>query len=458
MKIRICAIGFGNRTRKYLKYVQSHPDEAELCAVVDPDILRLADAVSHYGVSSGSCFSSVDEFLASGVKADAAIVATPDTSHYEIGMKVLKAGMHLLLEKPMAGTRSQCLDLVHEAEKAGVVAGLCYVMRYHPYYLRIKEIVDSGILGPMVSIRHKEIVGIERMTHTFVRGNWSREEDSSPIFISKCCHDVDFLLWLAGIRCCELRLPEDVRNIVQHSGELPVMFPDFPWSVVSSKGSLSRYCADSAPSGSAERCVTCPMEKKCRYSAVDLYLRRREWIGNFHVENTGDVEKSIVRELEYGRFGRCVYYCDNDVMDYQEARLVLPGGVTLDIVLDGITDGDGRETVIGFRDGLLTAKDGRIRICLADTATACAFPALLRSATLPCDGTSAASYGGCSQWQNEIVEDYSGLCTGPLHAGADLAIMEDFCHAIHTGAKMQCSLSDALPGSLACLDVERRRS
>ncbi len=434
MKIRLCAIGFGNRTRKYLRYVAAHPDEVELCAAVDTDQDRLDEAISVFGLRKECCFLSVDEFMDSGIGVDAAIVATSDGSHYEIGSKVIAHGCHLLLEKPMAATAAQCIGLVREAENAGIVSGLCYVMRYHPYYRRIKEIVDSGMLGRIVSIRHREVVGIDRMTHTFVRGNWSREEDSSPIFISKCCHDVDFLMWLTGISAGPGLLETcSIGSEAAKSGHGGLLDRSGIY-VSSSTGSLSRYCAESAPEGAAYRCVDCPLEKGCRYSAVDLYRRRREWIGNFRAGNAGTLDGTIERELDSGRFGRCVFHCDNDVLDYQEAELVLPGGIRLSIELDGISDGDGRETVIEFWKGRLIARDSSIHICFAGSGNA---------------------PDGCGQWK---TEDYSGVCAQPLHAGADLAIMQDFCHAIRTGSRMQCSLLDALPGSLACLAVEERRN
>lgn len=472
IRIRLCVIGFGNRTRKYLKYVESHPDEVELCAVVDTDPLRLAEAMSMYGMDHSRYFVSVDDFLASDVPADAVLVATSDKSHYSIALKVLEKGMHLLLEKPMARTSSQCIELVSKAEQTGVVAGLCYVMRYHPYYRRIKEIAASGELGRIVSISHREVVGIDRMTHTFVRGNWSREEESSPVFISKCCHDVDFLLWLTG----------GARNIggADISAMSGTPAPEVPHAggstsgaasgvygyEVLSSGSLSRYCPSSAPSEAAARCIDCPIERHCRYSAVDLYLRRREWIGNFPISGAADEEEVIARELRDGRYGRCVYHCDNDVMDYQEASFTLPDGVRIDMVLDGISDSDGRETHIRFEKGYLTAMNGRIIVHsdspVPDSSAACGLPSKVQGSTVSGAPyfTEASLPGGSIDANLPLPcreEDYREVCSRPLHAGADIAIMEDFCHAIRTGSRMQCTLQDALPGSLAALAAEESR-
>ncbi len=397
-RIRLCAIGFGNRTGKYLKYVEQHPEEAAICAVVDIDMLRLKEASELYSIPEDRCFPSVDELLASGIEADAAIVATADDSHYDIALKVLERGWHLLLEKPMARTSGQCVELADAAERSGVVSALCYVMRYHPYYRRIKEIADSGNYGKILSVTHRENVGIDRMTHTFIRGHWSREGDTSPIFISKCCHDVDFLLWMAGDRVsCDYS--------------------------VASKGRLSKYCAVNFPERPASRCIDCPLEEGCRYSAVDLYRRRKEWTGNFG--RGKNLDEAIEKELRYGKYGRCVYRCDNDVMDCQETVFEFVNGVKIGIVLDGISDKEGRDTVICFERGRLVAKDGVISVFV--------------------DGNLSSE------------EDFTGILSGPFHGGADLAIVEDFFRAIRTGIPMECSLSGSLAGCIACFAAERSR-
>lgn len=349
--VNLCAIGIGNRARKYLEYAESHPDKARVCAVVDTDPYRLAEARSRYSLAENQCFADVDDFIRSGIGADGVIVATGDDTHYSISRKILEAGFNLLLEKPMAENIRQCRELVALAERKNAVTAMCYVMRYHPYFSRIREIARSGEFGKITEINHRVNVGIDRMTHTFVRGLWSRKDESSPIFVSKCCHDVDFIFWLAG--------PEHLSDDLK----------------ISSKGSLTKYCQEAAPEHSAERCVECPIESECRYSAVDLYLRRKDWIENF------------------------------------------------EITMDGIIDKDGRETEIRFENGTLVAKDNVIT---------------LKST----DGTVLRE------------EDFRKTCALPLHAGADIDIVEDFCNAVRTGAQTKCSLRDSLPGLEACFEVE----
>lgn len=397
--VNLCAIGIGNRARKYLEYAESHQDKARVCAVVDTDPYRLAEARCRYSLAENQCFADVDDFIRSGIGADGVIVATGDDTHYSISRKILEAGFNLLLEKPMAENIRQCRELVALAERKNAVTAMCYVMRYHPYFSRIREIARSGEFGKITEINHRVNVGIDRMTHTFVRGLWSRKDESSPIFVSKCCHDVDFIFWLAG--------PEHLSDDLK----------------ISSKGSLTKYCQEAAPEHSAGRCVKCPIESECRYSAVDLYLRRKEWIENFEVTKGRTIEDAIGEELRSGRYGRCVYHCDNDVFDWQTASIRTAGGLEIEITMDGIIDKDGRETEIRFENGTLVAKDNVIT---------------LKST----DGTVLRE------------EDFRKTCALPLHAGADIDIVEDFCNAVRTGAQTKCSLRDSLPGLEACFEVE----
>ncbi len=399
-KVRIAMVGFGNRARKYLRHLVSKPDVADVVAVIDPDVLRLHEGIVDFGLAPGPCFRSLDDFFASGISADAAIVATPDATHCRIGKQVLEHGLSLLLEKPMAVTESECKELVAavtEAESlsASLSTGLCYVLRYHPYYNRIQELAAHPELGRITAVHHRVYIGIDRMTHTFVRGLWSRSEDSSPIFLSKCCHDVDWLLSLVGCRSID-----DAAEIV-------------------SSGSLTRYCLSSAPENSASRCIKCPLSSSCRYSATDLYLRRGEWTDNF-IPNAGESKNDVIdRELATGRFGRCVFRCDNDVEDFRRAEFRFKSGLNMDVTMDGITDRDDRETVIEFEHGCIKASEGHIE-------------------TVFDDGRSS-------------YEDWTELCSAPYHSGSDFAVVDDFVGSVLTGTPMRCTLRDALPATIACL-------
>ena len=377
---RIAFIGVGNRAGKYLSCL---PADAEVAYLVDPDSLRLSQAAAKYGVPASACFLDAETFFSTRREVDGVIITTPDRLHHRQAADAIRAGYPVLLEKPAAASQAEFDDLLEESERTGVPVSVCLIMRYHPYFRRIKEIVESGEIGRILSIDHTESIGPDRMGHTFVRGLWSRKNLSGPIFLSKCSHDVDFLLWLAGGRALE----------------------------VSSEGGLTKFDLGHAPAGAASRCLDCPLD--CPYSAVRLYRDRRAWVAGFDVPEGRTLEEVIEDELETGRYGRCVYHCDNDVNDLQKVRIRLDNGIVLQMLLDGVSPEEGRRIVIRGSDGILRAQGVTLEV-------------------------------------NGRTEDFSALADSPLHAGADRLLVEDFIDSLRTGRPTGAPLSTTREAHRIC--------
>ncbi len=248
------------------------------------------------------------------------------------------------------------------------------------------------MLGRVLSIDHMEHIGPDRMAHTFVRGLWSRVQDSGPIFLSKCCHDADFILWLTGLTPVE----------------------------VASRGAVRRFRFDGSAPG---RCIDCK-RTDCPYSAVSLYLERGEWTDGFDVPAGSTLTEVIEEELRHGRYGRCVFHCDNNVYDTQDVSVQLSGGVSLTMHLDGTSLLEGRSTVIRGTLGTLTADGGII--------------------------TVAQDVISSEVEKSPSVEDYTALSGLPLHAGADRAIVEDFFASIASGRAPSASLESAFQAHRLC--------
>lgn len=319
--LHIALIGAGNRANKYVTCL---PQDVQVNAIVDPDPLRRKRLLKRCPEATG--YAHMVDIPAS-VSLDAVIVAAPDRLHVPIGKEAARRGWHILMEKPVAQSLAEYRELM--AATAGVTVGVCLEMRLHPYYRRVKELIPR--LGRILSVSHTEKIGADRMGHTFVRGLWASRRDAGPIFLSKCCHDTDFLLWALG------GMPVEVH----------------------STGSLQRFKAACAPKGSTDRCLTCPL-KDCPYNAVRLYRERQAWTDGFTPAEGQTVAQEIERQLREGPFGRCVYHCDNDVNDYQEVDVTLEGGTRLHICLDGLSLEEGRITRIEGTEGTLLAQDWHI--------------------------------------------------------------------------------------------------
>jgi predicted dehydrogenase len=333
----VAVIGAGGRGSTYASWIQDHPDRARIVAVADPDETRRERLADAHQVPAEGRFRSWQDLVATGRVADAAIVATQDADHVAPVEALAAAGYHLLLEKPMAPSVEGCERIVKAATSAGVMLAVCHVMRYMPYTRLLRKVLDSGRIGDVVNVQHLEPVGYWHQAHSYVRGNWRREDEASFMLLAKSCHDIDWL-----------------RHIVGR-----------PISRVSSFGGLAHFRAENKPAGAADRCVDCGVEADCPYSAKRFYLGRVErgetgWPVSVITENV--TEQGVRQALADGPYGRCVYSCDNDVVDHQVVALEFDGGVAATFTMTafsqhghrrtqifgtrGCIDGDGEKVVV----------------------------------------------------------------------------------------------------------------
>lgn len=395
----VVIIGAGNRANKYMEYIRRHPESVRLVGVVDPVEIRRESVARDFGLKPEECYASYEEFFARRVAVDAVMICTPEDKHFKPCMMAIDAGYNVLLEKPIAQTKEQCEQIMIAAQKRGVVVGVCHVLRYHPYFKKIKEVVSSGELGRIISINHSAGICVDRMAHSYVRGYGNQVAKTNPMLVAKCCHDIDFLLWICG---------QPVRK-------------------VSSFGSLRWFRECNAPHGSALRCVDCAEEERCPYSAVDLYRNRKQWVANFDVPQGMTLDEVIEDELQRGAYGRCVYHCDNTVVDHQIVNLELADEVTISFAANAFTRNDFRLTHIELSGGEINGDERLLRI---------------------------RSFRG-----EEQVIDFSHLVGEPFHAGADLNIVEAFLQAIHPSRResMLSSVSDSIDSHIVCFEAERSR-
>jgi predicted dehydrogenase len=231
-----------------------------------------------------------------------------DQTHIASTLAALQVGYHVLLEKPMATTPVDCVRLVQAAERQGRILQICHVLRYAPFWSILHDVVASGRLGQVVNVEHRENVAFWHMAHSFVRGNWSNSVTSAPMVLAKCCHDMDILNWILG---------SPVRRL-------------------SSFGRLSHFRADQAPAGAPARCTDgCPAQDACPYYAPRQYLRMDQtgWPINVITQDLSMAGR--LKALREGPYGRCVYRCDNDVVDHQVANLELENDTTLTFTMQG---------------------------------------------------------------------------------------------------------------------------
>lgn len=308
-KIKVALIGAGLRGMIYTNYALSHPDEMQLVAVADPNSDRVDKFKKAHSIEDQMCFTDWRDMLAQPKLADAVLVCTQDKMHYEPTMKALEAGYPVLLEKPMSPDPQECVDMGEKARNSGQILSICHVLRYTKFFGTIKRLLDEGSIGQLMSIQHNENVAHWHQAHSYVRGNWRNSIESSPMILAKSCHDLDILLWLAGDDCVS----------------------------VSSFGSLSHFKEENAPEGAPTRCTDgCPVSDSCLYYAPNIYITEEDsWVKWALSDDQSN--ESLLKALQEGPYGRCVYHCDNDVVDHQVVNMEFANEVTAVFTMSAFT-------------------------------------------------------------------------------------------------------------------------
>ena len=302
--VKVAILGLGSRgATTYGDYLITLND-VKISAICDIDKDKLNFYQNKYHVEKKDCFLNSEDFFKAGKLVDILIIATMDQDHYSQAMKALDLKYHLLLEKPIALNLKQCLDIENKALKNNLYVVVCHVLRYSLFYKKIKEIVNSKILGNIININTTENVGYWHQAHSFVRGNWNNSNKTSPMILQKCCHDFDILNWIIDKKPLN----------------------------VSSFGSLSLFKKENAPKDSSNYCYDCKIQNNCPYNAVKYYvdsIKNDKDLGwPYDVVVLNPTKDKVLAAIKNGPYGRCVYKCDNNVVDHQIVNIQYEDNIT----------------------------------------------------------------------------------------------------------------------------------
>lgn len=357
-QITAILIGAGARgADAYAPYALSHPAELRFVAVAEPIAARRDKFSLAHAIPKERQFHAWEDLLTLGKIADCAIIATQDQGHTAPTLAALQAGYDVLLEKPIAPTLDECVRLVEASEEAGRILQICHVLRYTPFFSTLHEIIASGRLGQIITAEQRENVVYWHAAHSYVRGHWRSSSECAPMILTKCCHDLDILYWNLG-----------------------------PVRRLSSSGSLLHFRPENAPPGAPERCTDgCPVAETCPWYAPRLYLEV-EPIYQAALHSINPVERfgallmldhprlaktlrrllppfdaladyrgwpvSVISDdtstearlnaLQEGPWGRCVYHCNNDVVDNQVVNMEFESGVNGLLVMHSHSHMEGR--------------------------------------------------------------------------------------------------------------------
>jgi len=384
-------VGAGNRGRIYAAYAERYPENFKIVGVAEPIESRRDAMINKHGIPKENAFIGFKELLEQPKLADVVVIATPDDLHYEPCMKALELGYDVLLEKPISPTERECRNILRQTEKHGGIVAVCHVLRYAPYFIALREYLKSGAIGEVVSIQHMEPIESAHMAHSYVRGKWRIEKETTPIILAKSCHDLDILRWLM----------------------------DEPCKVISAEGSLHLFKAENKPEGAPFKCTDgCPHEGTCPYSAIDIYVRRKIHLGVFDLKDRNDDEE-ILEKLRTTEYGRCVFQCDNDQPDHYVTTMLFEKDKTASFTMDAFTPWGGRRTRIMGTNGFIEG----------DMSKFVSWDFRTKKTKV---------------WSSEVeeLEEYKG--SG--HGGGDWALVRDFLEAV--AAQDQSKLSSTLEASV----------
>ena len=383
----VIGVGAGHRTFAYSGYALDHPDKMKVVAIAEPDPIRRRRYSQLHGIRPEMQFTSFEDVVNRPPLAQAAINGTMDQLHHRSTIPLLEAGYDVLLEKPIAQTEQHVRDLIDTANSHKRTVMICHVLRYAPFYRRIKDLVDDGAIGSIVAMTSNENVSYHHMAVGFIRGRWNKTE-ANPILLAKCCHDLDIIAWLmTGI----------------------------PAKRVASFGSLLQFKPENAPAGSAERCLDgCEVEATCSYSAYGNYITQGLW-GPYAWESIEHIdsptEEQKVESLRTDNpFGRCVWRCDNDVVDHQTAIVQFDNGVTATHNLFGASARPTRTIHILGTEGELEGdmEDGLIKLRTPRVEKSHEY----RQEVIDVNITGGGGQGGHGGGDERLVADFASILRG----------------------------------------------
>jgi len=322
-KLNCLIIGAGDRGTLFGK-ITSHYD-AIVVAVAEHNEKRRDLLADQHDIPPDRIFETGEKALNSGLPFDVVVITTQDKSHFKLAKLALQNGYNVLLEKPMATTAKDCISLIKEQEKSGKNLAIGHVLRYAPFFQKIKKIIDSEELGKVLNIDVTEDIGYWHFAHSYVRGNWRKESESSPIVLAKSCHDLDIIAWLAN------STPKTIY----------------------SRGSLEVFKKSNAPKTSKKRCTDgCPV-KDCLYDARKFYLKHGVTVNwPYSTISPEDLtEAGREKAIKEGPYGKCVFKCDNDVCDNQDVIIEFENGVKSNFALRSGGENSTRKILIQFERG-----------------------------------------------------------------------------------------------------------
>ncbi len=406
LKLAVCGFGRRGRMCAWCSHNKKEEKQYEIAYVIDtnPEAIRLA--IEEFGIKKEHCFTSLEDFYAAGITdCRAMAICTQDRQHFPHAMSALEHGYDLLVEKPVSYCAEECVALAEAAKKYGKDIFVCHVLRYAPFYMKMREIIKSGVLGEIVNVMATENVGIvNHYSASFIRGPWHRSDTTSPMILAKSCHDMDIILYLTGLSCVSLN----------------------------SYGNRFYFNKEHKPEGAAERCLDCKYKDECIFYAPTVYQKEKDnngWLKNMIAADPTD--EIVQKAMEEGREGKCVFQLDNNIVDHQTVNMVLSNNATATFTMKAFSDKCFRSIRIAGTKGEMygIVEDNKIHVDI--------------------------------YWKDKYDIDLAEYCEGldDGHGGGDQRMMDNFHDFLRNGNTTESStlIDRSIESHLMCFAAEESR-
>ena len=382
--------GAGNRGNVYGNFAYEYPDMLDIVGVAEPIAVRNERYATKHKIKTENCFTTWEDVFKRPKFADAIIITTPDNLHYGPCMKALEMGYDVLLEKPISPSEKECRDILALAKKSGRIVGVCHVLRYAPYFVRLKELMHNGSIGNIISIQHMEPIEHIHMSHSYVRGNWHNSKQTTPIILAKSCHDLDILRWMI----------------------------DKPSQSVHAFGSLDWFTSKNAPEGSTARCMDgCKVESTCPYSAMKIYYHERQRTYVFDLpEEKSKQGDYILEQLRTTNYGRCVYKMENNQPDHYITNILFENNITASFSMEAFTSYEGRRTRVMGSMGDIVGDMNEFKITDFRTGE-------VRTWSRKSDGHGGGDWRLVANWVQAVDKRDASLLTSTIDASIESHLM-----------------------------------
>jgi hypothetical protein len=391
-------LGAGARGNVYGDYAVEYPDQLDIVGVAEPIAIRNERYAKKHAIPDANRFQTWEDVFKKPKFADAVIISTPDQLHYGPCMAALKMGYNVLLEKPISPSEKECRDILELTKKTGKVVAVCHVLRYAPYFIKLRELMQSGAIGEIISLQHMEPIEHTHMAHSYVRGNWHNSAATTPILLAKSCHDLDIIKWMLGKESQSIQA-----------------FGDLKW-----------FRKENAPAGSTARCTDgCAVESTCPYSALKIYYRKRQRTYVFDLPEDKDKQGDAILDfLKTTDYGRCVYRMDNDQCDHYTTNILFKDNITASFNMEAFTPWGGRRTRVMGSMGFIEGDMSKFTIYDFRTDQSKTYESkVLDVANYKNEGHGGGDWRLVADWIQAVAQQNPNLLTSTIDASIESHIM-----------------------------------